>query len=90
MLDINGQRLLPGKPASLLCEILAVEDDHVRVRVMNSELEIAVGVKHDEVLGGLVADSELTAFLESQSALTTEAQSHREDQNQEVKQSRME
>ena len=62
MLDINGSPLLPGSPASLLCEILAVEDDHVRVRVMNSELEIAVGVKHDEVLGGLVADSELTAF----------------------------
>jgi hypothetical protein len=88
MLDINGQRLLPGKPASLLCEILAVEDDHVRVRVMNSELEIAVGTKHDEVLGGLVADSELTAFVES--ALTTESQRHREDQDQEVKHSPME
>ena len=72
MLDINGSPLLPGRAASLLCEILAVEDDHVRVRVMNSELEIAVGAKHDEVLGGLVADSELTAFEEQLSAVSTQ------------------
>lgn len=62
MLDINGQELREGAAAQLLCEILAIEDDGVRVRVMNSELEILVGTKHDEVLGGWVADSELTAF----------------------------
>jgi hypothetical protein len=32
--------------------------------VMNSEMELGVGAKHDEVLGGMVADSELTAFVE--------------------------
>lgn len=48
--------------AMLLCEVLAIESDGVRVRVMNSELEILVAAKHDEILGGDVADSELTAF----------------------------
>jgi hypothetical protein len=38
----------------------------VRVRVMNSDLEILVGIKHDEVLGGWVADSELTALVVSE------------------------
>jgi len=64
MLDINGQELRQGGLASLLCEILEVEADHVRIRVMNSDMEMAVGAKHDEVLGGMVADSELTAFCE--------------------------
>jgi len=76
MLDINGQRLRSGDEAQLLCEILAVSEEGVRVRVMNSDLEILVGCKHDEVLGGLVADSELTLF---ESALAPESQSpHKE------------
>lgn len=62
MLDINGGELRTGGMAMLLCEVVDVDNDHVRVRVMNSELEIDVGVKRDEVLGGLVVDSELTAF----------------------------
>jgi hypothetical protein len=62
MKDINGGELRQGGMAMLLCEVLAIEPDGVRVRVMNSELEILVGAKHDEVLGGIVADSELTAF----------------------------
>lgn len=65
MLDINGQKLREGGAALLLCEVQSIESDHVLVRVMNSELEIAVGAHHDEVLGGLVADSELTAFVET-------------------------
>lgn len=64
MLDINGQAICEGHPALLLCEVLEVTPTYVRVRVMNSELAIDIGVKNDEVLGGLVADSELTAFLE--------------------------
>ena len=64
MLDINGQELREGGMALLLCEVLAIELDGVRIRVMNSEMELGVGAKHDEVLGGLVADSELTAFVE--------------------------
>jgi hypothetical protein len=62
MKDINGGELREGSAAMLLCEVLAIDAEGVRVRVMNSELEILVGVKHDEVLGGMVADSELTAF----------------------------
>jgi hypothetical protein len=62
VLDVNGGQLREGGMAMLLCEVLAIENDGVRVRVMNSELEILVGTKHDEVFGGLVADSELTAF----------------------------
>jgi hypothetical protein len=60
--DINGQELREGAPAMLLCEILSIDDDLVVLRVMNSDLNVAVGAKYDEVLGGLVADSELTAF----------------------------
>jgi hypothetical protein len=60
--DINGGELRQGGIAMLLCEVLAIDESGVRVRVMNSELEILVGVKHDEVLSGAVADSELTAF----------------------------
>jgi|HubBroStandDraft_6_1064221.scaffolds.fasta_scaffold00599_20 hypothetical protein len=62
MKDINGGELREGGMAMLLCEVLAIDADGARVRVMNSELEILVGAKHDEVLGGIVADSELTAF----------------------------
>ena len=65
MLDINGQELREGGLALLLCEIVAIEPAAVRIRIMNSDMELAVGAKHDEVLGGLVADSELTAFLEN-------------------------
>jgi hypothetical protein len=62
LLDINGQELREGGLALLLCEIVGIEGGQVRIRVMNSEMELAVGSKHDEVLGGQVADSELTAF----------------------------
>ena len=65
MLDINGQSFRKGGMALLLCEVLDADADHVRVRIMNSEMELAVGVHHDEVLGGLVADSELTVFEET-------------------------
>lgn len=64
MLDINGQELRKEGLGLLLCEILEIEADRVLLRVMNSELEICVGAHQDEVLGGLVADSELTAFVE--------------------------
>ncbi len=76
MLDINGQKLLQGAAASLLCEIIEISEDSVRVRVMNSELEIEVEVKHDEVLGGLVADSELTAFHEARVEFQPPAQNY--------------
>jgi hypothetical protein len=64
MKDINGQELREGGSAQLLCEILSIEDGQIVLRVMNSDTTLAVGTKHDEVLGGLVADSELTAFDE--------------------------
>jgi hypothetical protein len=64
MLDINGQELVEGGMAMLLCEILEIEPGQVRIRIMNSDMELAVGAKQDEVLGGMVADSELTAFVE--------------------------
>lgn len=63
MLDINGELLEKGGTASLLCEILDVSEQGVHIRVMNSDHELLVSASHDEVLGGLVASSELTAFL---------------------------
>jgi hypothetical protein len=65
MLDINGQPIEEGRLALLLCEVLAIEPDGVRIRIMNSDMELSVGAKVDEVLGGMVADSELTAFVET-------------------------
>ena len=62
MKDINGVELRKGGEALLLCEILDVDDGGVHLRIMNSDHEILVGCKYDEVLGGIVADSELTAF----------------------------
>jgi hypothetical protein len=62
MFDINGQELREGGAALLLCEIVAFEAEGIRVRVMNSEIELLIGVRQDEALGGLVADSELTAL----------------------------
>jgi hypothetical protein len=64
MLDINGQAIVEGGAALLLCEVLEIQPGCIRLRVMNSEMELAVGAKHDEVLGGMVADSELTALVE--------------------------
>jgi hypothetical protein len=66
MRDINGSEFRKGGCALLLCEVLDVEDAGVRVRIMNSEMELFIGCKCDEVLGGMVADSELTAFDEPQ------------------------
>jgi hypothetical protein len=63
MLDVNGQELREGGMAMLLCEVVKIAADHVAVRVLNSEMTLAVGAKQDEVLG-LVADAELTAFAE--------------------------
>lgn len=45
----------------LLCQVVDVENDQVRIRVINSEMELAVGAHFDEVLGHVV-DSELTYF----------------------------
>lgn len=67
--DVNGQELRKGGAALLLCEILDIEPDVVRIRIMNSDVELGVGVKCDEVLGR-VADSELTAFVETATAET--------------------
>jgi hypothetical protein len=64
VLDINGQLFQEKGLALLLCEILDIQADHLRIRIMNSEMELAVGAEHDEVLGGMVADSELTVFVE--------------------------
>lgn len=85
MLDINGQELREGGLAMLLCEVLEIEPQGVRVRVMNSDMELGVGAKHDEVLGGMVADSELTAFAEA----ATEVM-HKDSQADGVKVSRFE
>lgn len=62
MLDINGGEIREGGMAMLLCKVLAIDGEGIHLRVMNSEQELLVGAKQDEVLGGLVADSELTAF----------------------------
>jgi hypothetical protein len=67
--DINGQRLEKGGMALLLVQVVDFsehdEPRHVRIRVANSDLEMAVGARFDEALGGVVADSELTAFVET-------------------------
>jgi hypothetical protein len=64
--DINGQPLRQGRDALLLCEILDITERGVHLRVRNSTEEMLVSITHDEVLGGLVAGSELTAFLETE------------------------
>ena len=64
MVDINGQVIEESRLALLLCEVIEIEPAGVRIRIMNSDTELAVGAKYDEVLGGMVADSELTAFVE--------------------------
>jgi hypothetical protein len=72
MKDVNGGELREGGMAMLLCEVMTIDEPGgVLVRVMNSpELEIYVGAKHDEVLGGWIADSELTAFDPDAKCLT--------------------
>jgi hypothetical protein len=62
MLDVNGQELRDRDLVQLLCEVIEVdESEGVRVRILNSEIELLIGCKRDEVLG-LVADSELVKF----------------------------
>jgi hypothetical protein len=68
VLDINGQPLTEGGLASLLCQIVEISGDGVRLRILNSDEELVVSARHDEVFGGLVADSELTAFIEAPAA----------------------
>jgi hypothetical protein len=62
VLDINSRELKAGDTAQLLCEILDVREPGVLVRVLNSEVQLLIGAKRDEALGGLVADPELTLF----------------------------
>jgi hypothetical protein len=87
--DINGEELRTGAPALLLCEILSIEQHQVIVRIMNSDTELAVGTKYDEVLGGLVADSELTAFHD-EDTLSCVSHHPNDDQADGVKTCRME
>lgn len=64
MLDINGQEITEGRLGKVMVEVLGVDIvEGVRVRILNSEFELLIGFKHDEALGGLVADSEF-AMLE--------------------------
>ena len=63
--DINGQLLNQGDAVQLLCKIVSLDPaEGIRVRIMNSEMELLIGCKHDEALGGMVADSELAKFVE--------------------------
>lgn len=59
MLDINGHELAAGDYAQLLVRIEEITPEGIRVRIANSEMELVVGFKNDEALGGHVADSEL-------------------------------
>jgi hypothetical protein len=72
ILDINGQELHEGDPVSLLCQITAIETEGIAVRIMNSEMVLQVGIRQDEALGGLVADSELTKFMEIERTAPTQ------------------
>lgn len=64
MFDINGQEIVEGAAGSLLCEVVSVDpDEGIRVRLLNSELELLIGCRRDEALGGLVADSEFAVLM---------------------------
>jgi len=90
MKDINGHELREGAAALLLCEVRSIEQHQVIIRIMNSDTELAVGTKHDEVLGGLVADSELTAFDVSDAHLQRDLAIDIDNQADGVKTCRME
>lgn len=47
----------------LLCQVLEAGPEGVLVRILNSDIELTVGVKHDEALGGLIADSEFAMIV---------------------------
>lgn len=64
MKDINGLDLREGDDAQLLCKVIEIREEGVAIRIMNSEMTLFIGCKQDEVLGGTVADSELTRFVE--------------------------
>jgi hypothetical protein len=61
MLDINGQELSEHDLVQLLCQIVEVREDAVRIRILNSEQELEVTASHDEVLG-LHTSPELSKF----------------------------
>jgi hypothetical protein len=66
MLDINGQELRERDLVQILCEIVELDpNEGVKVRILNSEQELLVTLQQDEVLGGLVASSELSKFIPS-------------------------
>ena len=63
--DINGQEFREGGLAMLLCEVKEILPAGVVVRVINTEdMLLHIDARHDEALGGLVASSELTAFVQ--------------------------
>lgn len=72
MLDINGMPIVEGDTAQILCQVIELKPTGVVVRIMNSDMELLIGAKHDEVLGGLVADSELTLFEATNSVLRSD------------------
>lgn len=76
MFDINGQEIFEGAAGQLLCEVVSVDpDEGVKVRLLNSELELLIGCRQDEALGGLVADSEF-AMLDKTAAEASTTPQH--------------
>lgn len=62
--DVNGQVFGEGGLAQLLCEVKEILPTGIVVRVMNTDdMLLHIDVRRDEALGGLVASSELTAFV---------------------------
>jgi len=83
MFDINGNELREGGHGMLLVEIEELTDEGALVRLMNSDVRLFITAREDQVLGGLVASSELTAFEPEQT-------DNYEDQADGVRRCRME
>lgn len=63
MLDSTGQNLEVGDTAQLLCEVTAIDEDGVRVRVLNSEQELLISIEPgDEIMAPHVS-AELTKLV---------------------------
>jgi hypothetical protein len=66
MLDINGREINEGCLGKVLVEVVSVDPaEGVHIRILNSEIELLIGCKQDEALGGLVADAEFAMLEDS-------------------------
>lgn len=64
MKDKGGHEIKIGEVAALLCQVVAIEQEGVVVKICNSSMQLLVTAKPDDLGNDRVASAELMAISE--------------------------